>query len=200
MSPNAFILIGRSGCGKGTQSALLGEYLKNNQSNPVLTIETGVAFRDFISSRGYANSLSKEIYESGVRQPSFLACYMWTSLFLEKFTGTEHVILDGTPRARPEAEVLETAMKFFKFQKAVVIHLDVSREWSIERLSQRRRDDDKDPEEVLKRLDWFDADVVPAINYFKESDYFDLISVNGEQPVDLVHSEILEKLRDTSVI
>jgi adenylate kinase family enzyme len=47
---------------------------------------------------------------------------------------------------------------------------------------------------VKSRLDWFDTDVVPVVEYFKSNTDVDFISVNGEQSIEEVHNELLSKL------
>jgi adenylate kinase family enzyme len=43
-------------------------------------------------------------------------------------------------------------------------------------------------------LDWFEAEVVPVINYYKGSSCYNMIDINGEQPIADVQKEILAKL------
>jgi adenylate kinase family enzyme len=58
----------------------------------------------------------------------------------------------------------------------------------------RGRVDDKNEEQVNGRLAWFDRDVLPVIEYFRENDRYTLLEINGEQTIEEVHREILEKL------
>jgi hypothetical protein len=54
MKLQTFIFIGRSGCGKGTQVALLQEYIKTrDHKRPILYIETGERFRNLLRSLVY---------------------------------------------------------------------------------------------------------------------------------------------------
>src|SRR3989344_8323139 len=81
MFPQNFIFIGMSGCGKGTQAKLLGEYLKKiDPEREVFFLETGAEFRRFIQGEGYTQRLSKKIYDEGGSQPEFLSVYMWSHL------------------------------------------------------------------------------------------------------------------------
>jgi adenylate kinase family enzyme len=57
----------------------------------------------------------------------------------------------------------------------------------------RGRLDDSD-EEIKKRLDWYKANVVPAIEYFKNDPDYKFVSINGEQTIEEVHREIMQKL------
>ncbi len=196
MSPQTFIFIGRSGCGKGTQAKLIESYLyeKDKEERTVFYVETGAQFRDFITGKSYTSGLSKEIYDNVDRQPDFLAIWMWTHLFVENLTGKEHLIVDGAPRSLPEAMVLTSALEFYKRQVNVV-YIDVSREWSERQLRARGREDDSTGAKIAKRLDWFDRDVVPAIEYFEKNPAHNFIKVSGEHPIETVHESIVSALK-----
>ena len=71
--------------------------------------------------------------------------------------------------------------------------MNVSKEWSFTRMMERKRADDT-PEKIQNRLDWFEKDVTPAINFFKNKDRYNFIEINGEQTVEEVHKEIINKL------
>src|SRR3989344_4491684 len=105
----AFIFMGRSGCGKGTQVSLLKTYLASVDNTSVLHVESGPRFRDFILGEKFTNKRSREIYDNDDLQPSFLGCFMWSNVLLENATGNEHIIFDGVARTLVEAKVLETA-------------------------------------------------------------------------------------------
>jgi adenylate kinase len=191
----SFIFIGRSGCGKGTQADLLQAYIKSKDESPILYIETGANFREFIKGANYTNTLSKQVYESDHVQPAFLAAYMWSFEMVAKYTGKEHLIFDGTPRSLEEAQILAGALDFYSIASTVVIHLEVSRAWSERHLLSRGRSDDANISRIDKRLDWFDANVIPAINYFKSNSKYHFVEVNGEQTIAEVQNEIIEKLK-----
>lgn len=187
------IFIGRSGCGKGTQARLFQNRLDkiDGGDRRILYVETGENFRHFIREQSYSSNISKAIYERDERQPNFLACWMWTNVLIGELEDNMHLIFDGAPRARAEAELLTTAFRFYKREKPVVVHITVSREWSEEKLLKRGRSDDLTIDKIDKRLDWFDKDVVPAINYFKSDPFYRYIEVNGEQSIEKVHSDIV---------
>jgi len=194
MSPFTFIFIGRSGCGKGTQAALLQEELKAKYpDNPIFYLETGQRFRDFIQQDNYSSSISKKIYEATDPQPPFLAIWMWSHLLIENLKGNEHLVIDGTPRSYADSLVLTSAMKFYG-RNPYVIYLNVSRKWSEERLLGRGRADDVKPEDIKKRLDWFDKDVAPAVEYFKYNSDFKFIDINGERTIEEIHKELMSRL------
>ncbi len=193
MQPQTFVFIGRSGCGKGTQVELLKKVLaEKDPSGEMLHLETGLKFREFIEGDGYSNKLSHEIAISGNRQPDFLAIRFWSDFLVDSFKGNEHVICDGICRSLLEAQSFTTAMKFYN-RKPIVVYINVSRAWSKERLFARARADD-DNKGIDKRLDWFDKDTSHAIKYFNMNNQYTLLDINGEQTIEEVHKEVMEKL------
>lgn len=192
---HAFIFIGRSGCGKGTQAELLKQYIAKKDPTSILYIETGENFRQFIKGEKYTNQLSRKVYEGDELQPSFLAAYMWMSEVIERYTGHEHIIFDGTPRSLDEAQIITGAFRFYRIEKPIVVHLNVSREWSKKHLLSRGRFDDSNEKRIEKRLDWFDSDVLPAIDYYRNHTGYTFLEISGEQPVDKVHSDIISSLK-----
>jgi len=190
-----FIFIGRSGCGKGTQAELLMKYLKEHDaSRDIFYLESGEKFREFIKGDKYSHKLSSEIYKKDERQPDFLAVHLWSHIFIENMKGDQHVVIDGSPRSLQETKILDTAMTFYKREKPAFIYMNVSRQWSTERLLSRGRSDDVKQESIQKRLDWFDSDVMPAIEYAKENPLYNFVEINGEQMVEEVHEEIMKKI------
>ena len=195
MSPQTFILFGASGSGKGTQANLLIDYLKKNDSQrKVLYEENGQRFRDFVESHNsFTSQLTKEVMQTGELLPEFLPIWMWSEFLIKNLAEDEHLILEGVSRREHEAPVLDSAMKFYKREKPHIISIEVSRNWSTERLTARGREDDSQ-EDIARRLEWYDQNVVKAIEYFKNDSYYNFISINGEQTIEKVHSDIMEKL------
>ncbi len=194
MNQKSFIFIGRSGCGKGTQAKLLSEYLKKTDpKREVLYIQTGAEFREFIKGDSDTQKLSKEIYDVGGIQPEFLAVYMWANVFVNKFTKNEYVIMDGMPRKMHEAGVLDSAFEFYKLERPIVIHMDISHEESVNRLMSRGRIDDN-REDISERLSWYETDVVPAIEYYKNNKHYKFLHINGIQSIEDIHKEIISKI------
>lgn len=195
MNPQTFIFIGRSGCGKGTQAELLQQKLREKTpETPIFYLETGERFREYIKSGTYSSSISHKIMEEGGLQPEFLAVWNWSSLFVEKMSGNEHLVLDGTPRKLDEAAVLDSAMKFYGRVKPYVIFLDVSKEFSIARFKDRGRADDKSIQAIEERMRWYEEYVVPAVRYYWQNDNYRLLHINGEQTIEQVHAEIISKM------
>ena len=194
MKPQTFIFIGRSGCGKGTQVALLQEYIKKqDHKRHIFYIETGERFRQFIKEHSLSSRLAAEIYKTGNRQPDFIAVWMWSHLLVEKMTGGEHVIFDGTPRSLQEAQIIDTAITFYNRHRPQVMYLNISRETSKARMIARRRMDDINEGEIERRLNWFESDVLPAVEYFRNHSKYSFVELDGDQPVEAVQQQLLLK-------
>ena len=197
MELQTFIFIGRSGCGKGTQVELLQEYIKKqDHKRYTFYIETGARFRQFIKEHSLSSRLAAEIYKTGNRQPDFIAVWMWSHLLVERMSGEEHLIFDGTPRSLHEAQILDTAITFYNRQRPHVIYLNISRETSKARMIARRRMDDINEEEIERRLNWFESDVLPAVEYFRKYSRYNFIELDGDKPVEVVQHELLSKVFD----
>ncbi len=195
MNKETFIFIGSSGSGKGTQVGLLKEELiKKNPIMPIFYLQTGQYFREFIKGDSLAAQIAKGAIDNGERAPDFLAMYIWSKVFVENLKGEEHLIIDGSPRSINEAKNLDIALKFFKREHPAVIYLKVSRKWSFDHLLARAEKDgrlDDTAVSINKRLDWFDTDVVPAIEKFRRDRDYDFVEINGEQSIEAVHRDIM---------
>ena len=194
MDPQVFVFIGRAGCGKGTQAELLVTYLKEKGNRTVLYIEMGKSLREFAtSSSTHTADLTQGVLKKGGLLPAFMPVWVWSSKLIDGFSGEEHVVLEGAPRRLQDAMMLESAFEFYGLQRPHIIYLDVSNGWSRERLMERKRGDDA-PTEIEKRLSWFDTDVLPIIEYYKNNREQDLHVINGEQTIEEVHADVVKAI------
>ncbi len=195
MHPKTFIFIGRSGSGKGTQARLIQEWLKKETPEfEIFYLETGTGFRKFFKGNAFSHTLSQKIYKEGGLQPAFLAVWMWSHLLIEKMTGKEHLIIDGTPRKAHEAPLLDEALRFYERKKPYFVYLNVGEEWARKRLHERGRSDDRTETSVNERMEWFKTDVLPAVEFFRKRDGYHFLDINGEQGIDEIHKDIVSHL------
>ena len=196
MKQQTIIFFGRSGAGKGTQARLLEKYIQENDEDKksVLYIETGERFREFIKNKdSYTSKLTAEVMDTGGLMPEFMPIWIWTSYLINNYTGNEHMILDGLSRRYDEAPILDSAFRFYRRENRKVVFINTSRAWSVKRLMKRGRKDDTEIE-IQKRLDWFDENTMPAINYFKGHVNYEFFEIDGEQSVEKVYADLLSKL------
>lgn len=194
MEKKFYIIMGRSGGGKGTQVELFKKYLEEKGYENVLHVTTGGGFRNFIQSEGHVADLAREVNDRGGLQPEFLAIWNWSNAFINSLKGNETVILDGAPRMPVELETLRTTIPFLSYNGATIIHLEVSEAWAIDKLTSRGRSDDKDMDAMMRKMKWFNDHVYPCIQTYEKDEAYSFISVNGEQTVEQVHAELVAKL------
>ncbi|MEK7065915.1 MAG: nucleoside monophosphate kinase [Patescibacteria group bacterium] len=190
MQPLTFVFFGRSGSGKGTQAKLLMKFLREKTPRKVLYLETGQMLRDFMDRDTLSSRLTREVLEHGGLMPEFLPIWLWTGFLVQNFSGEEHLILDGASRRIHEAPILHDALKFYHVSKSFVVYLNVPRERAFAMLKGRGRKDDTD-EHINKRLDWFDKNVLPVVDYFRTADRATLLEIDGTQSIEKVHEDIL---------
>lgn len=193
MTKKAFLFFGKSGAGKGTQAKLLRDYLEKN-GETVLYIETGNLFREFSKGDSLSAKNVSTLMSTGSLLPEFLPITMWGNSLLQNYTGNEILILDGLARRQHESPILDSAMRFFDIQEKYVIYINVSHDWAHQRLFERKRSDDTE-EDILKRLDWFEWNTVPAMAFFHENDEYRFLEINGEQTIQEVHADIVSKIK-----
>jgi len=194
MNLQSFVFIGRSGCGKGTQIEMLMKLLKEKDPDrEILYIYTGQEFRNFIQGSSATQKISKSIYDSGGLMPEFLTVHMWVKPLVEKYKGNQHIIFDGTPRKFHEAGVLHSMFGFYKLEKPWVINIGISAEEAVKRLLKRERQDDNESD-IRKRLGWYETDVSPTIEFYRDNPNYNFLYVDGERSQEEVHLDIAKKM------
>ena len=186
---DALILIGKPGAGKGTQSGILKQKLRME------AIPYGEFFRGIANQEGFLSQKVGSLMDNGEFLPYWIPSYVLVDYMINASNPNQGIILDGAGRSREEAIVVHKVLTWFEREYSVV-YIDVPDDVAIARLSERldllHREDDK-PEHIQKRLDTHNELVVPAIEYFKEKGK--LITVNGNQSMELVSADILKALQ-----
>jgi adenylate kinase len=182
------ILLGRSGCGKGTQAKLLINKFGLEYFG------SGDVLRERQKVKDFTGKKIVEILKKGEFVPSFIISKLWIDA-LEKLKQKKRfngLIFDGTPRKLMEAQMLNDALNWYQWQKGVqVILIDISAKESFERLTKRARFDDNFIV-IKKRLAEFQKEVVPVLNFYKKQNR--LIKINGEQSIENVFKDILKSI------
>lgn len=216
--PKIYILLGRSGCGKGTQAKLLAEKFGYD------IIGSGDLLRERVKLNDPVGNKIKNIMDRGELVPSSFMVHLWTDRLedLKKKNGQlKGIILDGFPRKVLEAEILDETLGLYDWNNIKAFLVDISREEAVNRLTKRRicktcektfpyigkykdlercdkcggelqtRADDS-VAGINERLDYFEEDVVPVIGYYEKKGI--LTRINGEQDIEKVFEEILSKI------
>ncbi len=186
--PQIIILMGRSGCGKGTQAKLLQKKFGFDY------LSSGDLLRARTKIDDFSGQKLKKVMSQGNLAPTFLISYIWSEKIREikNKPNLKGLIIDGSPRSLLEAELTSDIFEWYEWSDIKVILLDISDEEAFNRLTKRRRFDDK-IEAIRSRLDFYKNDVQPAIDYYEKQGR--LIKVNGQQSIEEVHREIWSQLK-----
>ena len=185
--PTNFVLFGRSGSGKGTQSDLLHQKFPNT-----LEIVSGELLRSLAKEETDAGKRIKLVLESGELPFAQLPSALWMHKIAYTLKEDQGLICDGFPRRLEEAVDLYEFLKWLKrIDHTRALLINISREEAFKRLIARGRSDDHE-EAINERLDWFDEIVMPAITFFNKKGL--LIEINGEQEIQKIHEDIISKI------
>ena len=182
------ILMGRSGCGKGTQAKLLQKKFGFDY------LSSGDLLRARTKIDDFSGQKLKKVMSQGNLAPTFLISYIWSEKIREikNKPNLKGLIIDGSPRSLLEAELTSDIFEWYEWSDIKVILLDISDEEAFNRLTKRQRFDDK-IEAIRSRLDFYKNDVQPTIDYYEKQGR--LIKVNGQQSIEEVHQEIWSQLK-----
>lgn len=188
MIPKATTLmfLGRSGSGKDTQIEIL---MKRPEFSGAIETNTGNILRKMATKDTILGKKVKEILESGGLMPGWLSFSAWLSYLIKTAKGDEILFAAGSPRRLEEAELEDRASEFLGRPKPVAVHIVVSREEATKRLLARKRSDDVG-DSIERRMDWFENDVMPIVEYYKKDGR--LIEVDGEGSTE----EVFKRLED----
>ena len=210
------ILLGPPGAGKGTQAKLICE------KYGIPHLSTGDIFRMNISEKTPLGIEAKDYIHKGLLVPDELTVKIVEERLLQQDC-KNGFLLDGFPRTVFQAEKLATFLELNELALDAVLHIDVPKEFVVERNIGRRicsscglsyhikfhppkeagkcdicsgrliqRNDDN--EEIVKeRLNVYDIQTHPLIDYYKEKHA--LLTVDGKDDINTVFSNICKVLK-----
>jgi len=216
--PLSFALIGRSGCGKGTQADLLMKHFGN-----LFYVSTGNMLRELSKMDTLAGKAAKKVLENGELIPDFMIIGLWMRELCMNLKEEQGFLFDGALRRLSEVKVADGFLKFLDRENTFFpILLDIPRQEAFDRLTKRRickkcgkiipwvgefkklekcdacggelfhRQDDN-LEAIKNRLDYFDKEVVEVLEYYKNDNR--LITINGDQPIEKVFEDIMKAIK-----
>jgi adenylate kinase len=211
------IFLGPPGAGKGTQAQILDQRFGAKQ------ISTGDILRENRKQGTQLGKLAESYMQSGALVPDEVIIKM-IEAELDKLSGG--FIMDGFPRTVAQAEAFDALLQEKNLGLDGVVLFGCDRPTLVTRLTARwtnprtgrtynsitnppsvpgicdedggplvQRDDDK-PETVAKRLDVYEAQTAPLIDYYRRTGK--LIEVNALASIDEVTREIVSKLGSTA--
>mgnify|MGYP000439665869 CR=1 FL=1 len=210
------LLMGPPGAGKGTQA----DFLKSAMNIP--HISTGDMFRKAVTEGTKLGLEAKSYMDSGQLVPDSVTIGIVKER-LSQDDCSQGFLLDGFPRTIPQAEALDKTVAELMIKLDAVVNIIVPREDLIARLTGRwvckkcgatyhllfnppkndkqcdvcgetlyQRDDDKE-ETVVKRLDVYDSQTMPLIEYYRGKGL--LLEIRGDKAVAEVTQDIMDALK-----
>ena len=207
------VLFGPPGAGKGTQAQLLRDRLK------VAHISSGDLFRCHLGKGTALGVRVKEYINKGELVPDDVTLTIILDKVMS-IPGDEGFILDGFPRTPHQADALEKKLAAESRILDKVVHLDVSEPELLRRLGDRyicrscraphaigeggegkkcdncggelyQRDDDA-PVAVKKRIEVYNAQTIPVLDFYRDRGV--LVDISGDGTVDEINKQVLAAL------
>ena len=179
------VLLGAPGSGKGTQAARLREYLQ------VPHISTGDLLRAEVAAQSPLGLQAKEVMARGDLVSDDILLGMLRDRFSRDDTRAGF-ILDGYPRNLAQAAALGELLADLGQSFDAAVQLEVDNELLVERLAGRAQAEgraDDNPESVRKRLQVYDQQTAPVIEYYRQQGQ--LTAIDGVGSLDEVFNRIL---------
>ena len=182
---NLVIFLGPPGAGKGTQAVTIAK--EKNLAH----ISTGDMLREHVSNETELGKIAKTLLDEGKLVPDSFVIEMLQERLLSKYC-INSAILDGYPRTIAQAESLDKISEEFKISKVIVFEAD--RDELIKRILNRGetsgRSDDTE-ESVSVRLEVYENDTAPLIEYYEQRNLVSKINAVGE--VENIYNLILKE-------
>ena len=209
------VLFGPPGAGKGTQAQLLRDRLK------VAHISSGDLFRCHLGKGTALGLRVKEYINKGELVPDDVTLEIILDKVMS-IPDDEGLILDGFPRTPHQADALEKKLAAESRILDKVVHLDVSEPELLRRLGGRyicrscraphavgegeegkkcdncggelyQRDDDA-PVAVKKRIEVYNAQTIPVLDFYRDRGV--LVDISGDGTVGEVNKQVLAALNE----
>jgi adenylate kinase len=210
------ILLGPPGAGKGTQAKMMVDHFRIPQ------ISTGDILRAALKERTPLGLKAKEFMDKGLLVPDEVVIDIIQARLKEPDC-RDGYILDGFPRTVAQAQALDKVLSTMKSGIDHVISIDVEKGELVKRLTGRRtcrqcgrgyhvifdpplnknicdkcqgelyqRDDDNE-DTVRNRLEVYDSQTFPLIQYYKEKNL--LRSIEGQGGIQQIFDRIVQVLK-----
>ena len=180
------LMIGAPGAGKGTQAERLAARFG------IAHISSGDLLRQHVKDQTSLGQTIRSYVENGDLVPDSVVMDMLRKPVVAAAKAGGYV-LDGFPRTVDQAKASFPTAHALGVEVQAAIHLDVAREELVRRLLSRHRGSDDTEAIIEHRLQVYLENTVPLLEYYAEREW--MITVDGEQPPDAVHDEIVARLQ-----
>lgn len=180
----SIVLIGKTGCGKGTQAKLLSEAFGYR------IFSTGEKAREIASQDTPLGRHIHQIHVSGWI-PEWLASFFMVKVLLED-ASTEGLVFESVARKPVEAQKLHEIHEMID-RPYIVIFLEIADDVVIERMRQRNRDESDSEANIINRLRAFNEETTQSLSIFK--DLGKVVTVDANQEPEKVFKDIMTLLK-----
>lgn len=186
------IFLGPPGSGKGTQAKLIANKLKLNH------ISSGELLRNTTKKNDRKSKAIKAIMNRG----EFVPFDTILNLIIDKIKDSPNgFILDGTPRDLAQAEHMDWFFKKNKIDIGAIIFFKLSDQESTSRLLNRakienRADDSK--ETIEERIKIYHQQTQSVFSHYQAQDK--LITIDASPSIEIIHKDLLENLKQKSLV
>jgi adenylate kinase len=180
------LLIGAPGAGKGTQAGRLASRFG------ITHISSGDLLRQHVRDQTPLGQAIKSYVDRGDLVPDSLVMDMLRKPVVAAAEAGGYV-LDGFPRTVEQAETAFAVAQPLGAEVQAAIHLDVPDAELVRRLLARHRGSDDTEEVIEHRLQVYRENTIPLLEYYAGREW--MFAVDGAQPPDAVHEEIVTRLR-----
>jgi adenylate kinase len=184
------VITGPPYSGKGTQCEILEETLKFKH------ISTGERIRAEKDNNTKIGQIMKEYEEKGMLVPDEIMEELLTQIIVEN-KKEKGIIFDGYPRTSPQVDTLIKLLKENNKEVNQVINIEVPKEELLNRAKERAknstREDDKNESIHIKRIEVFEANTRPAIQYFRTKMKVD--DIDGIGTIEEITNRVKNKVK-----
>ena len=178
------VIFGPPGSGKGTQSEKIIEKYGLGH------ISTGDVLRKEMSDGTELGKEAKGFIEKGELVPDSVIIGMLAST-LDALGDNSGVIFDGFPRTTAQAAALKVMLQERNTDVSVMLSLEVAKEELIDRLVLRGKTSgrsDDNLETITKRIEVYNEQTAPVIDYYKGEESH--VSIKGVGEIDEIFASI----------
>ena len=183
------LLIGAPGSGKGTQAERLA------QRYGITHISSGDLLRQHVREQTALGRQIQSYVDRGDLVPTGIVVDMLRKPVVAAVEAGGYV-LDGFPRTVEQAQAAFPTAHALGAEVQAAVHLDVPRAELVRRLLARGRGSDDTQEVIEHRLQVYLDETVPLLEYYANREW--MFAVDGAQPPDAVHQEIVARLHKLS--